>query len=481
MQNSMITLWNEGVSILEVHRLPNFANYALGSGRRGLLLHPVSDPKNHLAKLSSEEREDLYHIVFLEREEAKMQELSGFQQSVLAMSATLVQLSGIAHEDGNWSQDDETVFGDDDDPSWDFSAMSSPTADESLALEESSSANDSATPADATKAAWSFGGKKQVIDVAGTDIVSQAKLSPTSHARSPKGAKKTPEKVKFEKPEEALNLKSQTAVVTGTGAEQPYLEEQAEVIASARPEKPRKILPGGGTASSLVEEFEEPILAQSEDDNESVPQPDVVILLEAYGIRSPNEPLEDFPGRRVQFGNEVKIREYIKGSVPDARHVNRASRMFFKTPSGPSQPSRPVLRIRPPRSSPPPNNNAEWLDECEEDLKVLDRTLPVVGATNDHFSIGYTRDAIRNAKIAIIDARHLGSVNPDAVVNAVRVTETAHKFHEETLRRVNWKSNRAHFEEFKRAVANLEQGTYHAHTEEISRQPVDYYDDLQES
>jgi hypothetical protein len=97
MQNSMITLWNESVSILEVRRLPNFANYTLGSGRRVLLLHPVSDPKNHLAKLSSEEREDLYHVVFLEREEAKMQELSGFQQSVLVMSANLVQLSGIAH------------------------------------------------------------------------------------------------------------------------------------------------------------------------------------------------------------------------------------------------------------------------------------------------------------------------------------------------------------------------------------------------
>jgi hypothetical protein len=116
----MITLWDNDVSVLEARHLPNFDNYALCSGRYVLLLHPISDPKDTLAKLSSEEREDWYDAVFLEREEAEQRKLSGYQQSVLAMSTTLTRLSGSGNEDSDWSQHDETVYGDEDAPSWSF-------------------------------------------------------------------------------------------------------------------------------------------------------------------------------------------------------------------------------------------------------------------------------------------------------------------------------------------------------------------------
>ena len=480
MSLSRIILWDKGMHVLEARRLPTYRNYKLvaSSGRRVSLVHPVSDQDNSIANLSSEEQEDLYDIVVLDRkrERDRVQKRSRYQGSVQAMSATLAKIYGVAHPDGHWSEDDETLFGDDDAPS------------ESLPREGPGTPKDSAVPTDAAKTAWSFEGMKHAIDMAGTDVLSKKVLRLTTKVASFSGiAQNTHGNDNVDQLAEVPKPMSQPAEATSTGMEQPSFEGEPKVIASARSEKHPSILPGGGISSSFVvntttsneDYIGEPTQARFDEDDDTGPQPDVVVPLEKYGIQAPNELLEDFPGRRVQFGSEVKIRKYVKENVPDARHANRASGVSSNTPSVPFQPSRPVLRIRPSHSSPPLNHNAAWSNECEEDLNVLENTLPVVGATNDPLSIGYTRNAIRDARIAILDARNPGPDNPDAVAIALRVTDEAHKFHEETLRRVNWKSNQAHFEEFQRAVANCEEFTYHAHAKEVSKQPADYYEDLQ--
>ena len=77
------------------------------------------------------------------------------------------------------------------------------------------------------------------------------------------------------------------------------------------------------------------------------------------------------------------------------------------------------------------------LDELEEELIILQCSLPDATQMNDFDSLGVSIKAIKMAQDAIIVALKHDPLDARSVAPAVETTERAHTVQEFTLRRVN--------------------------------------------
>jgi hypothetical protein len=208
---------------------------------------------------------------------------------------------------------------------------------------------------------------------------------------------------------------------------------------------------------------------------------DTIVPLRPEGISAPDAAASEAPPNRptcVNFKDDVGVREYALGSIPAPQSHQGLSRQNVVPAQAlaSTHSLRPILRLRPTLSAPHPSTiprTITFLDACEDELKVLERSLPT--ESSDPQSILYTREAIATARHAIVEARFLEGRDENTVYEACERTKQARDFHEETMRRVNAPS---HFEVFKRAVAARRRNEIFAWERNAGAKPEDYFDDI---
>lgn len=219
----------------------------------------------------------------------------------------------------------------------------------------------------------------------------------------------------------------------------------------------------------------------------------IIVQLRPEGIDVPftlDEETADETGNdspSVSFKEEVILREYVKGSVPTALSVKKPTVLIallvnpHQQERAPALTVRPILRLRTTDNSSNDTNHLQFvheciasLDDCEDELKILERSLP--SQSSDPQSIGYTRKTIAVTRHAIVEARFCEGRDEDHVCATCDQTKQARDFHEETLRRVNGPT---HFEIFKHAVAVRRQSDLNAWQHNAGTASEEFFDNVQ--
>jgi hypothetical protein len=215
------------------------------------------------------------------------------------------------------------------------------------------------------------------------------------------------------------------------------------------------------------------------------PQSDTWIPLGPEGVTPLVDSFEDMPDgedRRLihtRLHDKVMLRTYVLGSVPDRRRRRNTPRPQQSTVLGP--PAQSESNQSPP--SPPLDDEAEdllemktRLEECEEELDVLERALPV--HSNDPKCIEWTQLTIGVAREAIESARQIDFREDELVNFAFAAVAQAYGFQEESLRRVNGSGGPSNYKSFEEETIRREDAIQLNRSQTPAFMCKEYYGDI---
>jgi hypothetical protein len=213
-------------------------------------------------------------------------------------------------------------------------------------------------------------------------------------------------------------------------------------------------------------------------------QADTWISLGLEGATQAIDPLEEMPDgedRRLihtRFQDKVMLRMYVLGSVPDPRRRRNTPQLQPSTVLEPPAQPEPAKSPAPclDREAEDPLEIKTRLEECEEELDILERALPV--HSNNPKTIEWTQLTISVAREAIEDARQADFRDDFLVEFAFGAAAQAYGFQEEALRQVNRSEGPSDYKSFEEEAIWRENAIQLKRSQTPAFMHAEYYDDI---